>query len=242
MTAALLVVALLVAPVLRASPTTDLVDGQFVRVRGTGYPAGATVEVRQCVAGFDGQEDCYEGNVRFATADRSGAFAAAIPVRRVITTPSDPRVDCAAEKGLCVVAAFPVGEPAEGAATALGFDPDVPAMAPLQVEFTVDPVHEVDPRTGDARVTGTIRCSRPAAAIVEIELNQVRDGRLLVAVDGADGVCGHDVRAWSVTVDSGRHAFRPGDAFVESFADVSTAVEATGATVNTGVTLRDRDP
>lgn len=232
MTAALLALAMLVV-----SPNTDLVDGQQVRVRGSGYEPGTTLELRQCEAPFRGVEDCFETNVRFPTADQSGTFLTRFPVRRVIRTFNDSRVDCAAAEGACALVAFPVGEPAAAETAPLSFDPDVPAMAPLEAEFTVDLVNEVDPRTGDVRISGTVRCSRPATAIVDVELSQARDAGVLTAVNFTVGRCGHEVREWSVVIDSGRHAFRPGDAFVESSVDVSTDAEATGVTVNTGVTL-----
>lgn len=232
MTAALLALAMLVV-----SPNTDLVDGQQVRVRGSGYEPGTTLELRQCEAPFRGPEDCFETNVRFPTTDQAGNFATRFPVRRVIRTFNDSRVDCAASEGACVLVAFPVGEPAAAEVVPLSFDPDVPAMAPLQAEFTVDLVNEVDPRTGDVRISGTVRCSRPAQAIVDVELSQRRDAGVLVAVNFTVGRCSPEVRAWSVVIDSGRHAFRPGDAFVESSVDVSTDNDATGVTVNTDVAL-----
>jgi Neocarzinostatin family len=235
-TAALLALLLLV-PTLRVAPSTDLVDGQVVRIRGTSFPAGTTVQVRQCTAPSGAPSTCFESTVRFAPVDASGTFETDLPVRRVIRTADDDRVDCAGEPGRCLAVAIVVDHPNRSAAVPLAFDPDVPAMAPLAVDFTVDATSAVDRATGDALLTGTVRCNRRAATIVQVELSQEVHGRLLVVADFVEGRCGPTARTWAVRLDTGPRSFRPGDAFAETSVDVSTEADATGATVNRAVVL-----
>lgn len=106
--------------------------------------------------------------------------------------------------------------------------------------FLVDPVGDVDPRTGDARVTGKIRCSEPAHAIVEIELTQRVHDRFLTVVDFVEFECGPEPKEWRVVLRTGRHGFRPGPAFVEAYGEGSTPDAAAAVTVNQEIVLEER--
>ena len=109
-------------------------------------------------------------------------------------------------------------------------------LAGLMAQFAVHPTGDVD-ATGDARITGKMRCSEPAHAIVEIELSQEIHGRLLTAVDFVEFECGPQGKTWRVVLRTGRVGFREGPAFVEGFGEASTAEEAVGMTVNQPVVL-----
>ena len=109
-------------------------------------------------------------------------------------------------------------------------------LAGLLAQFAVHPTGQVD-ATGDARVTGKMRCSEPAHAIVEIELSQEIHGRVLTVVDFVEFECGPDAKTWRVVLRTGRAGFRPGPAFVEAFGEASTPDEAVGRTVNQPVEL-----
>lgn len=109
-------------------------------------------------------------------------------------------------------------------------------VAALVASFAVAPAGDVD-ATGDARVTGKMRCSEPAHAIVEIELSQEIHGRILTVVDFVEFECGPDAKRWRVVLRTGRAGFRPGPAFAEAFGEASTPDEAVGRTVNQPIVL-----
>ena len=106
--------------------------------------------------------------------------------------------------------------------------------------FSIDPVGTVDPRTGDAQITGKMRCSEPAHAIVEIELTQEAHGRFLTVVDFVEFECGPEAKTWRVVLRTGPRGFREGPAFVEGFGEASTPDVAVGMTVNQEVMLERR--
>lgn len=107
-------------------------------------------------------------------------------------------------------------------------------------QFMVAPVGDVDPRTGDVRVTGKIRCSEPAHAIVEIELTQQIHDRYLIVVDFVEFECGPEPKTWRVLLRTGRHGFRPGPAFVEAYGEGFNEDGGMGVTVNQEIVLVER--
>jgi hypothetical protein len=91
-------------PAVTVTPNTDLVDGQVVTVKGSGYTASSSLGMIQCVAGADSIDDCDGLTATSFSADANGRFQKAFTVRRVISHNVDQRTDCAAHAGACVVA------------------------------------------------------------------------------------------------------------------------------------------
>jgi hypothetical protein len=86
------------------TPTTDLRDGQRVRVRGERWPSDGAVLLLQCRK-FGWYEDCDQSTRAVADVDDAGAFHARFAVRAVIVD-SGERVDCTEEPEACTVMAF----------------------------------------------------------------------------------------------------------------------------------------
>jgi hypothetical protein len=84
--------------------------------------------------------------------------------------------------------------------------------------ITVGPNIAVNAKTGVATVTGTIRCSRPASALLSISMSQTQKvtGRFTIIVqsDGTVGVntCGTTPTSWSRTLAPQSGKFQPGSA------------------------------
>ena len=86
----------------------------------------------------------------------------------------------------------------------LAFHANAYVIEPIDVSLTVNPGSSVN-RTGTtAIVSGTISCSRSAAASVDVQLTQVFAGRLVAIGNGTTYLdCGATTRAWSVEVTAG---------------------------------------
>ncbi|HEV7758210.1 MAG TPA: neocarzinostatin apoprotein domain-containing protein [Acidimicrobiales bacterium] len=91
-------------PAVTVTPNTDLVDGQVVTAKGSGYTASSSLGMIQCVAGADSIDDCDGRTATSFSADADGRFQKAFTVRRVISHNVDQQTDCAARAGACVVA------------------------------------------------------------------------------------------------------------------------------------------
>lgn len=107
-------------PAITVTPSTMLLDRQLVTVSGTGFPAGATVYIVQCLTG-QGVDGCNLGVQVSVVADGSGAFSSGFPVRRILRV-GGTATDCA-DAGACIIGA---GVPPDGSAGA--------ANAPIQFD------------------------------------------------------------------------------------------------------------
>jgi hypothetical protein len=90
-------------PAVSVTPSTDLVDGQAVTVRGRGYTPNSSLGMIQCVAGADSIDDCDGQTATSFSADAAGGFVKQFTVVRVIEHNVGQHTDCAAP-GSCVVA------------------------------------------------------------------------------------------------------------------------------------------
>ncbi|HET6950086.1 MAG TPA: neocarzinostatin apoprotein domain-containing protein [Acidimicrobiales bacterium] len=145
---------LLPAPTLTVTPSTDLVDGQVVRVAGSGFvrvPEGWPVQLYQCAPG-PASDRCRQVGDDYLPVDGNAGFALDVAVTARVPVP-DGQYDCRTSTDPCVLVASPSSPDSPGAGVAaLSFDPDG-ALLP-------DPVIEVDPAGGlgdftDTAVTGT---------------------------------------------------------------------------------------
>jgi hypothetical protein len=86
-------------------PGTGLVDGQTVRVSGSGFNAKATVAIVSCASESadlaDPSTACATDRPRYAIADARGEFSTTYVIQRRITTPKTGSIDCASRPGRC---------------------------------------------------------------------------------------------------------------------------------------------
>jgi hypothetical protein len=86
---------------LSVEPSTGLVDGQRVTVRGAGFLADTQTGVGECPAGTTGN-DCFVFTL--ITTDARGAFTTTIEVRQRLDV-GGRTIDCASTSSACVIAA-----------------------------------------------------------------------------------------------------------------------------------------
>jgi Neocarzinostatin family len=176
----------IVPPVLTASPSADLVDGQNVTVTGTGFGHHDVLALTECKAGSSNQANCAgldgEGNFVQVKTDARGRFTATFNVARVLTLVNGT-VDCTVAPG-CVIGAVEEEGLIQGpeAVTALSFNPAVPPLPPLNLELAIH--HTGSLVAGakgqtDAEITGTISCNRTTAVPVEFVLQVSQAGKRL---------------------------------------------------------------
>ena len=114
-----------------------------------------------------------------------------------------------------------------------------PTVVPLTAEVTIDSIGNVDTRTGDATVTGTITCSEEASGVVAVSLFQ-EGGRFAANSFGEVEIasCGPAPTAWSAAVPRGSAKFQAGTAFVAVEAFVGTASKEAQTFADAEVQLR----
>jgi hypothetical protein len=109
------------APTVTATPASDLLDGQEIRVRGGGYSANATIGVVQCPAAADSLDDCDNDTAKTLSTDANGHFSTTMSVKRTIVDGHSVSTDCGASPGACVVVSVYVHGFADKAAAPLSF-------------------------------------------------------------------------------------------------------------------------
>jgi acetyl esterase/lipase len=123
---------------LTVEPSTGLVDGQVVRVTGTGYPAGSPfVEVGQCGSVPADGGDCDLAGGGSADLSADGSFEFEMPVYALFDTADAGTVDCR-EPDRCVLVA------AAGDARVVvpvAFDPQAALLSPPML--TVNPATDL---------------------------------------------------------------------------------------------------
>jgi hypothetical protein len=131
-------------PAITVTPSTGLVDGQLVRVEGTGFNPGSTVYVGACPPGATDPFSCDLSNVVTTAADASGGFSVDFRAYRFLDTAGG--VDCV--DVTCLIGATDLG--ALTALTEIHF-----ADAPDPV-LTLDVSPDTDLSVGDTvTVTGS---------------------------------------------------------------------------------------
>ncbi len=185
----------------RAEPSTGLVDGQTVRVTGTGFPPGQSVGVVMCAkeAGRDhggrGAEACNLGRFAQVTSDADGVASVDFEVRPLVTL-DGAEVDCASESQRCLVAMGLISDYDQSGGVLVDFDPSEPLPDPPAV--TLDREGPFD--DGD-RVTvrvGGLRPGTPVGAMVctadgDLCVDSVAQGTV-----GDGGSAAIDVSLWRV--------------------------------------------
>lgn len=123
-------------PAVTAAPTDNLVDGQAVRVDGTGFVHARQVNVMQCAAGATDWDDCDWSTLDYATPT-AGVIGLDQRVYARITTDSTGTIDCRIP-GSCALLAFDDDASAGQAPPSipLHFDPNGPLLPPPSVTVT----------------------------------------------------------------------------------------------------------
>lgn len=237
-----------VPPVLTASPSADLVDGQNITVTGTGFAHHDYIALVECVAGVEDGTECGgldgEGNVVEAKTDRRGHLTATFNVARVLSL-GNGTVDCAVAPG-CVIGAVDEESPEQvpEAVTALTFNPDVPPLPPLNLELKIDPTGSLVAGAGgqtDAEIMGTVSCDRTTAVPVFFELQISQQGKQLntARFDIGEMTCQRGGVKFSETVPtSRRHPAVAGIAGVLMGLSADSGSSSQDISVTTSVTLK----
>jgi hypothetical protein len=114
-------------------PSTGLENSQHVQVHGTGFRPGVQVAAVTCSAESDTlpvkSNGCETSRPGYATTDSHGSFTMTYLLDRVIATPANGQVDCAARPVRCSVG---VGEVAtqEGTHAPISFRSGLPSPPP----------------------------------------------------------------------------------------------------------------
>jgi Neocarzinostatin family len=93
-------------PAVSVTPSTDLVDGQEVVVRGSGYTASSSLGVIQCKAPADGFDDCSSQTARSFSANGSGGFQFPYEVTRILEFGNGVEHDCAVPDSCFLVSVY----------------------------------------------------------------------------------------------------------------------------------------
>lgn len=240
----------IIPPVMTATPSTDLEDGQSITVTGHGFGHRDEIGLTECAAGStDGSECVLQdglGNVVEVATKGAGRFTATFDVARIITL-TDGTIDCSQAPG-CVLGAVDLedGPGTVEASVPLAFDPAGKPLPPLNLEVHISPTALIGTGSGKgntAAITGTITCDRATPVPVEIQLQVTEEVATGQAGGGEEGVasCGRNGPTFTATISSGRHAktvFVPGSAGVilTAFADSGSSAEQT--TTNDSITLK----
>jgi hypothetical protein len=237
-----------VPPVLAASPSSDLSDGQNITVTGSGFARHDYVILTECTAGSAATTECTAlggvGAVVQVKTDSRGRFTATFNVARMLTFPSGT-VDCTVAPG-CVIGA--IDEESElqtpEAVTALSFNPAVPPLPPLNLELTIDPtgtlVAGAKGQT-DAQITGTISCDRTTPIPVAFDLEVSQHGTRLTRKTVVEGEtpCQRGGAKFSETVPATKkHPAVPGTADVLMDLSAVSGSDVQDIEVSASVTLK----
>ena len=109
------------------------------------------------------------------------------------------------------------------------------------VTLTVDANLNVDPTSGAANITGTVRCTRPGAIPLGVQLNQTqktgKTSTTVVRGNGAASVsCTTSAQPWSITAAPWSGAFQNGSAAATAFTN-NAPIWVTPASVDKAVKL-----
>jgi hypothetical protein len=93
-------------PTVTVTPSTGLVDGQEVTVRGGGYSPNSSVGIIQCRAPAEGFQDCSGETARSFSADGSGGYQRQYQVTRILEFGNGVEHDCAIPDSCFLVSVY----------------------------------------------------------------------------------------------------------------------------------------
>ena len=113
------------------------------------------------------------------------------------------------------------------------------APPPVNVDLTVDPIAKVHPKTGQARLTGTITCDRPAAFAEVGATLRMGTGRFFTIGGGSGATdCGPARTPWSTIVSGENGRFVAGSATATVIALACDALSCNEAPMEASLKLR----
>lgn len=113
------------------------------------------------------------------------------------------------------------------------------APPPIDIELAVDATGKINPRTGEATITGTVTCSTATSdAFVDAELREALGRFTIHAFNGWGTECGPEPTAWAVTFVGDNGKFGPGPATANVSAFACDVFSCDDAFVSTTVRLR----
>ncbi|HVC71915.1 MAG TPA: neocarzinostatin apoprotein domain-containing protein [Acidimicrobiales bacterium] len=195
-------------PVLTATPSTGLGDGQTIAISATGYSANAAVGVVECQAGATGPAGCDLGTLLYEQSNGNGDFASPYTVTRILSigqkNGKSKTIDCA-KKG-CFLGAADIANFSVASFVPITFDPSIP----LLLTGTLDHAGIAHAKAGVADITGTIGCTHPLTAYIYVDLTQLY-GRFVFRSEGETLVsCKSGTKTWTVKVPPGNGTYAPG--------------------------------
>jgi hypothetical protein len=238
----------IVPPVLLATPSTGLVDGQVISVTGKGFKRHGQYALSECVAGSTDGSECVAtagiGNVAVVTTKGSGRFTTTIEVARVLTL-INGTVDCAQAPG-CVIGAIDASNPfgSVSAVTPVSFNPNVKPLPPLNLQLHIDPTGQIvaGSRGGeDPQISGTISCARttPLPVQFQMQVTQPNGGLNGGAVVLGEATCQRGGAKFAVTVPTPkRYPAEPGIAGVLLAVSAVSGSATQSVTISASVTLK----
>lgn len=113
---------------------------------------------------------------------------------------------------------FMVGSFLSGSGGNLVFDVNV-APPPLQIDLAIDPVGSVSQSTGEATISGTVTCSKPALVNLFGTLTQIFARGIIIRVFFSTGFECSGETPWSATAFSDNGLFSAGKASASASAD-----------------------
>jgi hypothetical protein len=237
-------------PVLTATPSANLDDGQTITITGKHFRPRDHFALSECVAGATDASECVIlagfGGVASARANGSGHLRATFNVARILTL-IDGTVDCAQAPG-CVIGAVDEDNPFGplAASVPVTFDPHVKPLPPLNLEIDVDPTAQIatgSHRSDTAEITGKISCDRKTAVPVEFQMQvtePVGDSQAGGFVEG-QASCARAGAKFSIPVASVKHLagpFVPGNAGVILEVAANSGSSSENTTISASVTLK----
>jgi hypothetical protein len=167
------------SPKTTVTPANNLVDGQLVRVNGTGFPANTDVVVVQCSTDPPTPDNCDLGGVQFLVTDSNGNVSSQYFVARKLFVGSGEEFDCASTA--CVMAVSDLDVLTFDSAP-ITFNPSAPLAKPLVFGVSLANNGKVLESNGVAALFGTMICNRGAFIEIDGRLSQAF-GRFLFRSD-----------------------------------------------------------
>jgi hypothetical protein len=229
------------APALHVEPDSGLVDGQSVRYEGSGFSAGSSIAILQCIPGATSMTEVLARcEIRQSpTVDATGSFSGFVTVERMLQPMTGTgTVDCAAAPGACAISAFDLSSTVVDALVTFA---DPSARPPA---VSVSPA--ADLADGDVvSVTGT---DFPAGASVTVAqcvssrpaTTEWCDGRppVTVAADAAGAFAVELTVHRGITLPAGSVVDCAGDATTPCAITAFTSDGSSWATMPVGFTFR----
>jgi hypothetical protein len=116
------------SPIVRASPSTRLIDFQVVTVTALHFSPNARLATLECRRGASGSGGCDLSTIVYVWSNANGGFTLRRHVRRLITV-GQTLIDCAGRRG-CLLGVGNVANPKQGESHTVFFNPMVPAALP----------------------------------------------------------------------------------------------------------------